>query len=81
MCQRLSGLHPPGFLGGMLWQLNLTLGHRRDTGSPLPAAFANQRVLIYHVGAHGVARPNCPKVAKNGYSPFGITERRLRFRF
>jgi len=34
-------------------------------GSPLPAAVANQRFLFHHVGAHGVTRPTCPKIAKN----------------
>ena len=34
-------------------------------GSPLPAAVANKHVLVHHGGAHGVARPICPNVAKN----------------
>jgi hypothetical protein len=40
-------------------------------GNPLPAAAANQRLLIYPDGAHGVTRPTGPKVAKSGY-PLGI---------
>jgi hypothetical protein len=34
-------------------------------GNPLPAAVANQRLLIHPDGAHGVTRPTCPNVAKN----------------
>ncbi len=39
-------------------------------GSPRPTAVANPRVRVYRDGAHGVTRPPCPIVAKNGYSIF-----------
>jgi len=41
-----------------------------SAGSPLPAAVANPRVRADHGGAHGVTRPTCPTVAKNGSRPF-----------
>jgi hypothetical protein len=56
-------------VGFDIWQLNLTLAHLTGrAGSPLPAAVANQRLLVHHDGAHGLTRPTCPNVAKNCYS-------------
>jgi len=50
----------------MAVKLNLGTSAGR-AGSPLPAAFANPRVQVYHAGAHGAARPTCPNDAKSYY--------------
>ena len=59
MCQGLSETS-----NNMAVKLNIGTWVGR-AGNPLPAAVANQRLLIHPDGAHGVTRPTCPNVAKN----------------
>jgi len=55
----------PVTLAGTIAAVGLNLG--TSAGSPVPAAVANQSVLIYDDGSHGKQRPNRFKVAKNCY--------------